>query len=185
MVLAEGRLEKLYTNNNDEIINYENVRPWVRYWARYIDMYLFITLIVIIQLLVFPTKQLNETTAILGIYFIWIFLEAQLMATWGTTPGKWLLKIRVRDSNFNKLTLKTALLRSALVWLIGAGMYVFSFITEIFSYVMLQNKGITVWDRLCKCNVKHEKIGSERIPAILGVLFLPFFLIIIILPHAQ
>ncbi len=182
MVLAEGRLEKLDSNNNDEIINYENVRPWVRYWARYIDMYLFISFIVILQLLIFPTKQLNEIIAALGAYFIWIFLEAQLMSTWGTTPGKWLLRIKVRDSNSNKLTLKTALKRSALVWTIGTGMYIFSFITEIISYFMLRDQGITVWDRICKCNVKHEKIGSERIPVILGVLILPLFISIVIQP---
>lgn len=139
-------------------------------------MYLFFTLIILIQLILFPTEQLDEITTVLGLYAIWIFLEAQLMATWGTTPGKWLLKVRVTDSNFNKLSLSTALKRSFLVWLIGTGMYVFSFITEIFSYISLKDNGITVWDRMCNCNVRHEKIGYERIPVILVILLLPFIL---------
>jgi uncharacterized RDD family membrane protein YckC len=134
-------------------------------------------LILILQLSIFPTKQLNETIAAIGVYFIWILFEAQLMSTWGTTPGKWLLKIKVRDSNCNKLTLKNALIRSFLVWLVGLGATFLTPVTEVISYISLQERGITMWDKYCKCNITHEKIGAERIPIIVIVMILPILIV--------
>lgn len=164
------------SNNNVKSIDSNNVRPWVRYWARYIDMYLIIMLILILQLSIFPTKQLDETIAAIGVYFIWVLIEAQLMSTWGTTPGKWLLRIKVRDSEGNKLTLKNALIRSFLVWFVGLGMTLLTPITEVISYMSLKDRGVTMWDNYCKCNVTHEQIGAERIPIIVGVIIMPMLI---------
>lgn len=165
------------SNNNVNSIDSNNVRPWVRYWARYIDMYLIIMLVLTLQLSIFPTKQLDEKIAAIGVYFIWILFEAQLMSTWGTTPGKWLLRINVRDLEGNKLTLKNALIRSFLVWFVGLGMTLLTPITEVISYMSLQERGITMWDKHCNCNVTHEKIGTERIPLIVGVMIMPLLIV--------
>jgi uncharacterized RDD family membrane protein YckC len=168
----------LDSNNHTEIIDRHNIRPWVRYWARYIDVYLFTIFIVMLQQLLFPTKQMNLSIAVFGLHFVWVLVEAQLLATWGTTPGKWLLKIKVRDADNNKLSLKTSLTRGFLVWSVGMAMYtVFSTITEAISYMNLQNKGTTVWDKYCNTRVTHEDFGTERIPLIIGVLILPLFIL--------
>ncbi len=168
----------LDSNNDTEIIDRQNIRPWVRYWARYIDVYLFTIFIIMLQQLLFPTKQLDLSIAVFGLHFVWVLLEAQLLATWGTTPGKWLLKIKVRDADNNKLTLKTALIRGFLVWSVGMAMYtIFSTITEAISYMNLRSKGTTVWDKYCKSNVTHENFGTERIPLIVGILVLPLFVL--------
>lgn len=164
-------------NNDTEIIEHENIRPWVRYWARYIDMYFFLMLIMILQKLLFPTQQLDIYIVAYGIYFIWMLLEAQLMATWGTTPGKWLLKTKVLDKDNNKLTLKTALIRGFLVWSLGMAMAtIFSNVAEAFAYVSLKKNGITMWDKYCNCNVTHEKFGPERIPLIIVTIVIPLFI---------
>lgn len=154
-----------------------NARPWVRYWARYIDMYYMAALIIMLQKIFFPTRQLDLNIATVGMYIIWILLEAQLLATWGTTPGKWLLKTKVRDANNNKLSLKTALSRAFLVWFMGLGMTVLSPITEVIAYSELVNNGVTAWDKRLNCNVIHEDFGSERIPLIVGAIMLPLFVI--------
>lgn len=131
-----------------------------------------------LQQLLFPTKQMNLSIAVFGLHFVWVLVEAQLLATWGTTPGKWLLKIKVRDADNNKLSLKTSLTRGFLVWSVGMAMYtVFSTITEAISYMNLQNKGTTVWDKYCNTRVTHEDFGTERIPLIIGVLILPLLIL--------
>lgn len=152
-------------------------RPWVRYWARYIDMYYLIVLIMILQKLLFPTQQLDLNLLAVGVYIIWILFEAQFLATWGTTPGKWLLKTKVRDTNHNKLSLKTSLIRAFLVWFIGLGMAIFTPFAEIIAYFNLKNRGFTVWDKHLGCNVIHEDFGPERIPLITVAVILPLFIL--------
>ncbi|WP_010250193.1 RDD family protein [Acetivibrio cellulolyticus] len=169
------------SNNNDEFINYENSsnpRPWIRYWARSIDMNIFLAFLVLLKLIFFPNRQLDITIASLGLYLLWIPLEAQLLSTWGTTPGKWLLNVKVRDSKLNKLTLKTALLRSLYVWTIGLGMGLFSSITIVISYFTLKNTKITIWDKSFNCNILHEEVPKERLIIIIAVIiFLPLFVV--------
>lgn len=169
-------------NNGSDTMEHDNIstRPWVRYWARYIDMYYLVALIMILQELFFPTKQLDLNIVAVGVYFIWILLEAQFLSTWGTTPGKWLLKTKVRDANNDKLSLKTALIRGFLVWFVGLGMTIFTPITEAIAYSNLKNKGVTVWDKHLNCNVIHEDFGPERIPLIVGALILPLFILEVI-----
>lgn len=161
------------SNNDSEIIDRGNIRPWVRYWARTIDMYLLITLIFTLQKIFFPTKELNLNIVLVGMYLLWMLIEAQLLATWGTTPGKWLLKTKVRDANYEKLTMKTALFRGFFVWVFGMGLTIFTHIAEIIAYFNLQNSGITLWDKYFKCNVIHEEFGTERIPLIIAVIVIP------------
>ena len=166
------------SNNDTEITDRQKVRPWVRYWARYIDVYLFTIFILILQQLMFPTQQFDMRIAVFGLHFIWVLVEAQLLSTWGTTPGKWMLKVKIRDVNNKKLTLKTALIRGFLVWSVGMAMYtVFSTITEAISYMNLLSKGTTVWDKYCNSIVTHEDFGTERIPLIIGILVLPIFVL--------
>lgn len=170
------------SNNDSEIMDRDNIniRPWVRYWARHIDMYLLGMLIFILQKLLYPTKQIDLYIFLVGVYLVWILLEAQFLATWGTTPGKWLLKTKVRDKNNNKLSLKTALIRGLLVWFFGLGMTFFKEIAELLSFYSLKRNGITIWDKYLNCNVIHEDFGPERIPLILGALFLPALILEII-----
>jgi len=168
----------LDSNRDTDVIEQKDVRPWVRYWARYIDVYFLSVFVIILQKIMFPTKQIDLITALVGIYFIWIFVEAQLMATWGTTPGKYLLKVKVRDADNNKLTLKTALIRGFLVWFIGMAMTtIFQNIAEAIAYFNLQKKGVTMWDEYCKCNVTHEDIGTDRIPLIIGCVGVPLIIV--------
>jgi len=140
-------------------------RPWVRFVARFIDYNLF-TIFVALVLLVVAPRLLIIPEFFLGmlIIFIWVFVEAALLSTWGTTPGKWLLKTTVRDNAGNKPAFSRAFSRSASVWLrgLGMGLPIISLITLAVAHKKLLRDGITVWDREGGFVVSHEKIGAVR-----------------------
>lgn len=164
--------------DSNNITEGKRSRPWIRYCARNIDVYLLTSFVLTLQMLIYPEKQLDANIAAIGVHVVWVLFEAQLLATWGTTPGKWLLRTTVRDSANNKLSLKTALIRSTLVWSVGMALYTFlSSFTQVLAYMSLKEKGKTLWDEYCKCNVTHEKIELERIPLITVAILLPLLII--------
>ena len=155
-------------------------RQWVRCWARMIDCLLFFLCIGLatgyIELLVdlVDPDTTGKFTALLDGFFdsrfatiislfLWIFVEAALLATWGTTPGKYLLRTKVRDADMKKLSFSQALKRSFLVWWLGMGAGVIPLPTLIIAAIKLKKKGNTSWDTKHHCQVTHRKIGWLRI----------------------
>jgi hypothetical protein len=67
-------------------------------------------------------------------------VEGVLLSTWGTTPGKWLLRITLLDSTGNKLKFSAALSRSLYVWAwgLGIGFPYATVVAELFAYLDLQ-----------------------------------------------
>lgn len=142
------------------------VRPWVRYWARQLDLYFIEIPVVFLLVLVAPMVH-----DLLGIVF-WIAIlpicavfEALLLSTLGYTPGKWLLKVKVRTESGACLTFKEALKRSfsVLYYGMGLGIPVICLFTSASSYERLNDNGITKWDEAGNLTVTHEKIGIGRI----------------------
>ncbi len=153
------------------------VRPWVRYFARIVDVFLF-SILVGFMLGMFAPSVLVIPSALLGmiILFVWIFQESILLTNCGTTLGKWLFKIKVRNSNGQKLTFSEALNRSFSVWIkgMGAGVPILSLITLLTSRSKLKRDAITAWDEEGGFVVTHGKIGALRSVAIV-VLLLSYF----------
>jgi len=94
-----------------------------------------------------------------------------LLSTWGTTPGKWLFRIKLRDKTGKKLNLYSALGRSFAVWLkgYGLGIPIISFFTLLMARSRLKKIGITTWDEAGGFVVTHCKIGGLR--SVIVVLF--------------
>jgi len=143
-------------------------RPWVRYWARSIDIAL-ICIIVGIPIGVFLPDGLNNWLVDQLIQFLaltlWIPIEAALIATFGCTPGKALLRVRVSDKNGSNLSFGQALSRSFGVWLRGLGTGLIPFVTLVTCLVAhkrLSNEGVTTWDRDGRFMVTHRKVGIVR-----------------------
>jgi uncharacterized RDD family membrane protein YckC len=143
-------------------------RPWARYWARSIDMAL-IGIIVSAPIGVVLPDDLNNRLVDQLIQFfaltLWIPIEAALIATFGCTPGKALLRIRVSNKNGSNLSFGQALSRSFGVWLKGLGTGLIPFVTLVtllVSHKHLSNKGVTTWDRDGHFNVTHRKVGIMR-----------------------
>ncbi len=167
----------------EEVVS--QVRPWVRFWARYFD-YIVFSLVVGVVFSVVAPSVLDAPEIFLNmlIIFIWVFVEASVLSTWGTTPGKWLLRTTLQDSAGNKLTFSRALNRSFSVWWrgIGIGFPIVSLITLIVAHVKLTKEGVTTWDRDGGFVVSHKKIGAIRvIVTILFFLLASFCLLLIAL----
>lgn len=160
----------------------EQVRPWVRYWARYFDIQLFGLVLGILLGIINPKLMNIIDSRLLGmvLLFFWIIFEAILLSTCGTTPGKFLLKIKVRDKNHNKLSFPAAFARSVGVWFagMGIGFPLATLITLIVSYNKLKNDRITRWDYNGEFIVLHGKIGVLR--TLLTIFILVLYLALII-----
>ena len=170
--------------HSDEKIS--QIRPWVRFWARSIDIILIANLLYIVFEYVSPAPSIkNVRFYILDIIifsmlslFIWAFIEALLLSTWGTTPGKWFFKIHLRHSLRYKPSYSYALNRSLSVWWrgLGIGFPLIQLITQFVAYIKLKRHGSTTWDRKYNFTVSHEKIGALRIIVFILILILYGFL---------
>src|SRR5262245_61156664 len=143
-------------------------RPWVRYWARSIDIALICIIVVIPIGAVLPDGlnncMVNQLIQFLALT-LWIPIESALIATFGCTPGKALLRVRVSDKNGSNLSFGQALSRSFGVWWRGLGTWLIPFVTLITCLVAhndLSNKGATTWDRDGRFKVTHRKVGVVR-----------------------
>jgi uncharacterized RDD family membrane protein YckC len=80
------------------------MQPWSRYWARMVDFRLFRLLSLAIPYRRPITPGVYSLLVGLAFLFVWLFVEAALLSTWGTTPGKWLLGVAVRTTAGEKLS---------------------------------------------------------------------------------
>jgi uncharacterized RDD family membrane protein YckC len=145
------------------------VRPWVRYFARLIDMAL-IGIMVGLQIhFALPDEMSNNRLVDQFVQFLaltlWIPIEAALLATFGYTPGKALLRVRVSNKNGSHLSFGQALSRSFGVWLMGLGtglIPLVTLVTMLVAHSRLATKGVTNWDRAGRFQVTHRKVGIIR-----------------------
>jgi uncharacterized RDD family membrane protein YckC len=99
-------------------------------------------------------------------------VEALLLSTLGYTPGKWLLKVKVRDINGKKLTYIRALKRGVFVFIFGLGCCIPIFILPALAvaYYQLAYHKITLWDKHGNFVVTHSPIGVFR--TIIAIVFI-------------
>jgi uncharacterized RDD family membrane protein YckC len=144
-------------------------RPWVRFWARSIDLGIFTTLalyLVKVTGLGDPTilsdPNQNNLGTVIAINAAWIFVESTLLFYLGTTPGKWLLKIRLRRTDGERLGLGQAYRRSISVWWRGWGLGLFpvNILAFAISHMTLNAQGKTIWDQREDLEVEHKAIGE-------------------------
>ncbi len=161
------------------------VRPWVRYWARMMDVLLFATLSGIVLAIVYePALEIPEALLGLIILTAYVFVESAMLARWGTTPGKAILKVRLRKSTGDKLSFPEALSRSGKVWVrgLGLGIPIVNLVTLLHGYRRLKERGITSWDEEEHLRVSHQEVSPSR--AILVFLILVAFFFLIDLPES-
>ena len=152
-------------------------RPWVRYWARQLDL-LFASMI-LCAFLPIVTFQ-NAGFFSFGIVLGWVLIESVLLAIWGTTPGKWLLRTRLEKIDGSKISFSQALKRSFTVWFkgMGCGLQFVQIFSMVFSYYKLQKTGVSDWDLDGGFVVAHETIGGKRILTIICLILLLFSLLL-------
>jgi hypothetical protein len=109
---------------------WEPVNPVSRFLARMVDYAIF----GLLWRYVFHLKVIPWFSIPL---FVWVPFEALLLSFIGFTPGKWLLRIYVRDEKHKKLSLRKSLFRSLYVWMqgMGFGVNILYFLTMLTSFL--------------------------------------------------
>lgn len=159
-------------------------RPWVRYFARSIDRSIAFGLAAVIVGFAFIMglrPGIEAHLLSLGITWVgWIVVEALLLSTLGTTPGKALLGVRVRTVTGENLNFFQALSRTTGVWIRGEGLGIplVSLVTLIVAYNKLMGDRITSWDREGGTVVEHGPCGPGRVVGGLLVGVLAMFVLI-------
>lgn len=162
----------------DAAIEFERSREdqaWARWLARAIDAVLltpavyafFFGVGIAVQLGQLPaevftwleTPALSTAIELLARFLMLCLWEPLFLANTGTTPGKWLMGIRVRTADGKHLGVFAALWRFVQVWLlgIGAGIPLVSLITMLTSRAKLISDGFTAWDEKQRYQVLHRK----------------------------
>jgi uncharacterized RDD family membrane protein YckC len=134
----------------------DSAGPWRRFWARQCDLLLLAMLIGFLIGAVQPSILLAFARfgafadQVLG----WVLLpavivaEAAVHALFGTTPGKSLAGLRVRDVDGNSPDFWTYLRRSFGVWWygLGTGFPFLTLVTQVLSYQRVKSGEAAVWD---------------------------------------
>ena len=141
-------------------------RPWVRLWARTIDIFIWVFLALVPLYALFPALQNKEYENLIAIIILipYVFVEAAMLSTWGTTPGKTLLRIQLRKCDGSKLSYEDALKRAIKVWFRGMGMNIpiANIVTHIIACCRLEKNGVTSWDEQGAFKVTHQTVGAGR-----------------------
>jgi len=142
--------------------------PWLRFLARFFDYSLFFTFLHIISSPI--------SLPVLGRFFpiefmAWVPIETLLLASWGTTLGKWLLRLELKKKIGNRLSFRMAFRRSFSVYLrgIGMGIPIINVLCMLNAFYRLRLFQSTVWDREEEISVIQHPLTKWRYYLAAGV----------------
>ena len=153
-------------------------RPFVRFWARWFDWHLYSVFAFGLMRLM----GLDMVAAVASIMFMmtyllpWAIMEGISIHVTGTTPGKWLLGIRVQQIDGGQVTLGASVRRALRVIFYGIGLNVpiFREICHGIALWYIFKFRATWWDRAGGSEVRVARIPELRIVlfvfAFLGVM---------------
>ncbi len=161
--------------------------PWARFWARYLDM----LLLAVFLSVALPDYRLwitTSSTLLISVLTLlaWTLPEALLLFGIGTTPGKWVMGLRVEKAGGQNLDFPAAWKRSLLVWLrgLGMGIPVVSLFTMFKAYSVLDRDGRTTWDTDSGARVRAN-CQPAGLRALTGAGALVGLLFVLVLTTAQ
>lgn len=155
-----------------------------RFWARWFDLHLFVGVWWFAMWAAGRDIEatLNNPLVILFQYVPWFVLETFLLHRFGTTPGKWLLGLKVVNNDASLLSLGEATRRSAGVLCIGLGFgWVYLvLICQIMAYFNAKRLGRPFWDHSGGHHVTAAPLKNPLCLTAAGVLgALPWLIFII------
>lgn len=157
-------------------------RPSARYLARYLDYLLALIGLDAALSALGAENRLADLGWLLLLVLApaaWIAPEALLTVVFGTTPGKALIGISLRQPGETFARPEDALRRSAQVWLFGVGAAIpfIGVITAIRAHLLLTRKGATSWDVANNFDIAYEPASALRVTAVLLALFVGHYLL--------
>lgn len=142
---------------------------WRRYLARLVDFVLFAMLIGFCLATFAPERAeaLAENGSLwIGfvVLFAYVPFEALLLASSGATPGKRLFALRVQRRDGAPLDFRTALERSARVFVIGqgCGAPILTQVVKLVAFARFQRTGGTLWDQRSGTEVLYGPMSEGR-----------------------
>ena len=151
--------------------------PWRRYFARALDLSLAGILWSALQYLVlhwyWPEFGLMGFADILvsawGAWLFLLVLEPILLCTWGYTPGKRLLRLKVRLEDGSKLDLERAVIRTAWIFLRGfaLGIPLLNLLCLGTCYDRCIKDQVMPWDQGLRYTVRPA--GKKRVAAYVAI----------------
>ncbi len=138
-----------------------------RFWARWFDMYLYTALW---WFAMWASRQ-NIEAAMLNPWIMffhyvpWFIFEAMLLHYSATTPGKWLLGLRVVNKDDSKLTLHESTRRSTRVLLtgVGFGWGILALFCQALSLFIARKLGAALWDHAGGHRVETAPLHPARL----------------------
>ena len=144
--------------------------PWRRWLARIIDYTVAAFMLGLVLAFIAPESSIfdNNLTATLVVCGFWVIAEAFVHAWFGSTPGKALFAISVKQRDGRSLRVDQALARSLRVWFfgVGVGLPLISLFTMARAHGRLRRGGATSWDEKGNLVVSYNPLGAGRIAAI-------------------
>lgn len=99
--------------------------PWRRYFARTLDLSIYAAIIILLRLFLLRANTEGQPFAnLVDNFFVLILalgVEPILLSTIGTTPGKWLFGLVIRNENGDKISLVEGFARTFEVIRLGIG----------------------------------------------------------------
>lgn len=182
------------TNEIEEAIDVNNktatvTHPWRRHFARSLDLSVYGVIWGYISLLILRWspgsnifRSLFDSYIIIGLMLI---IEPLLLSTWGTTLGKWVFGLLIRNVNGEKLTYRQAYQRTLGVFCNGMGYYIpiYSLIREYKCYVTCQDEKPLSWEEDFNYTIKDTKL--IRGFTFVGLSIVSFIAIFLVVSHSM
>ncbi len=146
-----------------------------RFWARWLDLQVYTALW---WLCMWGGGRNIESVMNNGWILVaqlvpWFILESILIHRYGTTPGKWLLGLRVTNADGTPLNLTVATIRSfrVLVGGIGFGWSFLPLFCQAFSLITAKRLGTPLWDHAGGHRVHASPLVGWRIIVVIFTFF--------------
>ncbi len=144
-----------------------------RFWARWMDLTCYCALWWLGMYLVGQDIRaaIENPWLFLIIYLPWFIFEAFLIHKFGTTPGKWLLGIRVVNEDGSSLSLKQGIWRSLRVMVtgVGFGWGLLALFCQLMSWTTTRRIGKPVWDFIGKHRLEVKPVNPLGILVVIGL----------------
>lgn len=155
-------------------------QPWLRFWARVLDYTWFTLGLGIVASILLPVSAVIGIQKLAMMHvpvdalalLLYVPVEAWLLCRWGTTPGRALLRIRVRRLDNGLPDFRQALLRSFQVFIkgMGLGLPFISLFAMAWWRLRLKEKGVAAWDEANETRVEHGEPEVWRFLVLAGIL---------------
>lgn len=158
--------------------------PWRRFFARSLDCFIYSVSWAVFLSLVFKVNMGARSTgenlldSIVAILLL-IFIEPVMLAWFGTTPGKWLLGLRVTNNDDRRLTYNKALSRTWTVFWRGMGLDlpIYNLVRQWKSYNACDAGETLDWEYDSTVTLKDEK--GWRTATYVGTLVVVLFVLVL------